>query len=96
MVGILDYGLAKVADLMNRHVITPAVGSISHSFSVEEQRLDSGDVTEAVLRITPLSGTQVYLNWENSPLCLKLNKPQVSLWLGGNVNPFSTKQTSQG
>ncbi|KAK1439798.1 hypothetical protein QVD17_05619 [Tagetes erecta] len=59
VVGILDYGLAKVADLMNRHVITPAVGSISHSFAVEEQRLDSGDITEAVLRITPLSGTQV-------------------------------------
>ncbi|KAI7734811.1 hypothetical protein M8C21_017784 [Ambrosia artemisiifolia] len=59
VVGILDYGLAKVADLMTRHVITPAVGSISHSFSVEEQKLDSGDITEAVLRITPLSGTQV-------------------------------------
>ncbi|KAJ0441514.1 putative RZZ complex, subunit Zw10 protein [Helianthus annuus] len=59
VVGILDYGLAKVADLMTRHVITPAVGSISHSFSVEEQRLDSGDITEAVLRITPLTGTQV-------------------------------------
>ncbi|KAM0060631.1 putative RZZ complex, subunit Zw10 protein [Helianthus debilis subsp. tardiflorus] len=59
VVGILDYGLAKVADLMTRHVITPAVGSISHSFSVEEQKLDSGDITEAVLRITPLTGTQV-------------------------------------
>ncbi|KAJ0463860.1 putative RZZ complex, subunit Zw10 protein [Helianthus annuus] len=59
VVGILDHGLAKVADLMTRHVITPAVGSISHSFSVEEQRLDSGDITEAVLRITPLTGTQV-------------------------------------
>ncbi|KAI3809727.1 hypothetical protein L1987_19327 [Smallanthus sonchifolius] len=59
VVGILDYGLAKVADLMTRYVITPAVRSMSHSFSVEEQRLDSGDITEAVLRITPLSGTQV-------------------------------------
>ncbi|KAL8238127.1 hypothetical protein R6Q59_019208 [Mikania micrantha] len=59
VIGVLDYGLAKVADLMTRYVITPAVGSISHSFSVEEQRSDSGDVTEAVLRITPLSGTQV-------------------------------------
>ncbi|KAI3675180.1 hypothetical protein L1987_84766 [Smallanthus sonchifolius] len=59
VVGILDYGLAKVADLMTRYVITPAVRSMSHSFSVEEQRLDSGDITEAVLRITLLSGTQV-------------------------------------
>ncbi|KAL8205294.1 hypothetical protein R6Q57_008845 [Mikania cordata] len=59
VVDILDYGLAKVADLMTRYVITPAVGSISHSFSVEEQRSDSGDATDTVLRITPLAGTQV-------------------------------------
>ncbi|XP_076896179.1 centromere/kinetochore protein zw10 homolog [Bidens hawaiensis] len=59
VVGILDYGLAKVADLMTRHVITPAVRSLSHSFSVEEKRSDSGDITEAVLKIIPLSSTQV-------------------------------------
>ncbi|XP_076932187.1 centromere/kinetochore protein zw10 homolog [Bidens hawaiensis] len=59
VVGILDYGLAKVADLMTRHVITPAVRSLFHSFSVEEKKSDSGEITEAVLKIIPLSGTQV-------------------------------------
>lgn len=57
VVGILSYGLAKVADLMTRYVIAPAVRSGSHTFSVEEQRLDSrGDIDEVVLRITPSSG----------------------------------------
>ncbi|PWA73800.1 centromere/kinetochore protein, putative (ZW10) [Artemisia annua] len=59
VVGILDYGLAKVADLMMKHVIAPAVRSGSHSFAVEEQRSDSGYITDVALRITPLSGTQI-------------------------------------
>ncbi|KAL4555461.1 hypothetical protein LXL04_038080 [Taraxacum kok-saghyz] len=59
VVGILDYGLAKVADMMTKHVIAPAVRSGSHSFSVEEQRLDSGYVTEVVLKISPPSDPQI-------------------------------------
>ncbi|CAI9294822.1 unnamed protein product [Lactuca saligna] len=59
VVGILDYGLAKVADMMTRHVIAPAVRSGSHSFSVEEKRLDSGYIAEVVLRITPPSDSQI-------------------------------------
>lgn len=63
VVGILDYGLAKVADMMTRHVIAPAVRSGSHSFSVEEKRLDSGYIAEVVLRITPPSDSQVFIKW---------------------------------
>ncbi|KVI10666.1 RZZ complex, subunit Zw10 [Cynara cardunculus var. scolymus] len=59
VVGILDYGLAKVADLMTRYVIAPAVQSGPHSFSVEERTLDSGCMAEVVLRITPPSDPQV-------------------------------------
>lgn len=59
VVGILDYGLAKVADLMTRYVIAPAVQSGLHRFSVEERTLDSGYMAEVVLRITPPSDPQV-------------------------------------
>ncbi|GJV10520.1 centromere/kinetochore protein zw10 [Tanacetum coccineum] len=59
VVGILDYGLAKVADLMMKHVIVPAVRSGAHSFAVEEQRLDSGYIADVALRITPPSGAQI-------------------------------------
>ncbi|KAI3674928.1 hypothetical protein L2E82_51804 [Cichorium intybus] len=59
VVGILDYGLAKVADLMFRHVIGPAVRSGSHTFSVQEQRLDSGYLSEVVLKIIPPSDPQI-------------------------------------
>nr|GEY08547.1 hypothetical protein [Tanacetum cinerariifolium] len=53
-----DYRLAKVADLMMKHVIVPAVRFGSHSFAVEEQRLDSGYMANVALRITPPSGAQ--------------------------------------
>nr|XP_043620599.1 centromere/kinetochore protein zw10 homolog isoform X2 [Erigeron canadensis] len=59
VVGILDYGLAKVADLMTRYVISPALRSGYHSFSVEEQKVDSGEVAEVVLRITAPSAPQI-------------------------------------
>ncbi|KAJ9560953.1 hypothetical protein OSB04_006113 [Centaurea solstitialis] len=58
VVGILDYGLAKVSDLMIRYVIAPAVQSGPHSFSVEERTLDPGHMAEVVLRITPPSDPQ--------------------------------------
>lgn len=44
---------------MTRHVIAPAVRSGSHIFSVEEQRVDSGDIADVVLRITSPSDPQV-------------------------------------
>ncbi|XP_071726029.1 centromere/kinetochore protein zw10 homolog [Rutidosis leptorrhynchoides] len=59
VVGILDYGLAKVADLMTRNVIAPAIRSGSHRFSVVEQKLDSGEIADVALRITSPSNPQV-------------------------------------
>ena len=51
MVGILDYGLAKVADLMIKHVITPAVDCGSPISFTEETNQDSGQKTEMILKI---------------------------------------------
>ncbi|KAM7492382.1 hypothetical protein LguiA_035303 [Lonicera macranthoides] len=50
-VGILDYGLAKVADLMIKYVITPAVKSGSKILVFEEINQDSEHITEMVLKI---------------------------------------------
>lgn len=53
MVGILDYGLSKVADLIIKYVVTPVVNhGVPVSF-VEELTQDSKEMTEAVLNILP-------------------------------------------
>nr|POE60394.1 centromere/kinetochore protein zw10 like [Quercus suber] len=52
-VGILDYGLAKVADLIIKHVITPVVNRGSPISFVEEVNQDSKEMTEAILKIVP-------------------------------------------
>ncbi|KAL4610208.1 hypothetical protein ACB092_08G035000 [Castanea dentata] len=51
--GILDYGLAKVADLIIKHVITPVVNRGSPISFVEEVNQDSKEMTEAILKIVP-------------------------------------------
>ncbi|KAK2979032.1 hypothetical protein RJ640_013666 [Escallonia rubra] len=51
VVGILDYGLAKVADLFIKHVITPAVNHVPHISFVEELNQDSKSTTEVVLKM---------------------------------------------
>ncbi|PRQ60963.1 putative RZZ complex, subunit Zw10 protein [Rosa chinensis] len=53
MVGILHYGLAKVADLMIKHVISPALNSGSPVSFVTEINPDSQAMTEATLKIVP-------------------------------------------
>lgn len=53
MVGILDYGLAKVADLIIKNVVSPAVNPGSPISFVEELNQDSKGITEAVLKIVP-------------------------------------------
>ncbi|KAH7576677.1 hypothetical protein JRO89_XS01G0129800 [Xanthoceras sorbifolium] len=53
VVGILDYGLAKVADLMIKHVITPAANHGSHVTFVEELNQGLGEMTDALLKMVP-------------------------------------------
>ncbi|XP_034702414.1 centromere/kinetochore protein zw10 homolog [Vitis riparia] len=50
VVGILDYGLAKVADLMIKHVIAPAVNCGSPISFTEELIQDSDQMTEMILK----------------------------------------------
>ncbi|XP_071906586.1 centromere/kinetochore protein zw10 homolog isoform X3 [Coffea arabica] len=50
-VGILDYGLARVADLMIKHIIARAVSCRSSVSVVEEISEDQGPTSEAVLTI---------------------------------------------
>lgn len=51
MVGLLDYGLARVADLMIKYVITPVINSGSAIAFVEELKQESGKMTEAFLKM---------------------------------------------
>ncbi|KAK6919292.1 RZZ complex, subunit Zw10, partial [Dillenia turbinata] len=55
VVGILDYGLAKVADLMNKHVISRAVNPSYPVSFVEEVNQDTGKVFDLVLMQVPSS-----------------------------------------
>ncbi|XP_030539776.1 centromere/kinetochore protein zw10 homolog isoform X1 [Rhodamnia argentea] len=51
VVGLLDYGLARVADLMIKYVMTPVINSGSAIAFVEESKQESGKLTEAFLRM---------------------------------------------
>ncbi|KAJ9176843.1 hypothetical protein P3X46_012115 [Hevea brasiliensis] len=53
VIGILDYGLAKVADQMIKFVITPAVNSRSSISFVEDSEKVSEATAEAVLKMVP-------------------------------------------
>lgn len=55
MIGILDYGLAKVADLIIKHVISPALNSGAPLSFVTEIIPDTQEMTEAILKIAPLN-----------------------------------------
>ncbi|MCD7447210.1 Centromere/kinetochore protein zw10 [Datura stramonium] len=57
-VGIMDYGLAKVADLMIKHVIAPVV-SFRSTIMVELINQDSGNGAEANLKILPSADPNV-------------------------------------
>ncbi|PIN22146.1 hypothetical protein CDL12_05126 [Handroanthus impetiginosus] len=53
-VGILDYGLAKIADLITKYVLTPVVSCrASPSFVEGKINQDMGHIPEAVLKIVP-------------------------------------------
>ena len=53
MLGILDYGLAKVADLMIKYVVSAAVNYRSPASFVEDLVQDSEVITGAVIKIVP-------------------------------------------
>lgn len=61
MVGILDYGLAKVADKMIKYVIAPVLKCQSHISFAEEMNQENGRVSGAILRIVPSSDPKVNL-----------------------------------
>lgn len=67
MVGILDYGLAKVADLMIKHVISPALNFGAPVSFVAEVNPDSQVITEATLNIVPSSDPKVDLACHSCP-----------------------------
>ncbi|KAM1411645.1 hypothetical protein COP1_024316 [Malus domestica] len=59
VVGILDYGLGKVGDLMIKHVISPALNfGVPVSFVAEVNR-DSQVLTEAILNIVPSNDPKI-------------------------------------
>ena len=62
MVGILDYGLAKVADMMIKFVITPAVNFSSRVSFAEEINQVAGHKTEVILKLIPSSDPKVNLS----------------------------------
>lgn len=63
MVGILDYGLAKVADKMIKYVIAPVVKFQSHVSFAEEMNQVNGHISEAILRIVPSSDPKVNFDY---------------------------------
>lgn len=64
MIGILDYGLAKAADSIFRHVITPAVTQASTFNAVEDSSKTSGEVSEVTLRLKQSSDHKVDISSE--------------------------------
>ncbi|XP_022728518.1 centromere/kinetochore protein zw10 homolog isoform X2 [Durio zibethinus] len=57
--GILDYGFAKAADLIIKHVITPAANYRSLVTFVEDVNYGSDGITEAVLKILPSQDNKI-------------------------------------
>ena len=73
MVGILDYGLAKVADKMVKFVIAPAMNCSTTTSFAEEVKERSEGLTEAILKTVPSSDFKVSVHLQielNSPFTL--------------------------
>lgn len=63
---MLDYGLAKVADSIFKHVITPAVTHASTFVAVEDSSKTSGEITEAILKLDQSSDHKVAMSMVQS------------------------------
>ncbi|KAJ4891498.1 Centromere/kinetochore protein zw10-like protein [Raphanus sativus] len=59
VIGMLDYGLAKAADSIFKHVITPAVTHSSTFVAVEDSSKTSGEITEATLKLEQSSDHKI-------------------------------------
>ncbi|CAA7049471.1 unnamed protein product [Microthlaspi erraticum] len=59
VIGMLDYGLAKAADSIFKHVITPAVTHASSFAAVEDSSKTSGEITEAILKLDQSSDHKI-------------------------------------
>ncbi|GFY97580.1 centromere/kinetochore protein, putative [Actinidia rufa] len=59
VVGILDYGLAKVADKMIKYAIIPVVKRRSNVSFVEDINQEKGGIMETILRIVPSSDPEI-------------------------------------
>ncbi|XP_043718741.1 centromere/kinetochore protein zw10 homolog isoform X2 [Telopea speciosissima] len=59
IVGILDYGLAKIADSIMKYVITPLVSNGHPGVSIEESSQNYGGMTEAILNLVLSSDSKV-------------------------------------
>ncbi|KAL0307150.1 UNVERIFIED_CONTAM: Centromere/kinetochore protein zw10, partial [Sesamum radiatum] len=55
---ILDYGLARIADLITKYVFTPVVSSRAIPSFTEETNQDLGHASEAVLKLVPSVDTE--------------------------------------
>lgn len=64
VIGILDYGFAKVADQMIKHVIIPVVKKGSSISSMEDLKDVSKEMTEAILKILSTSNPMVDVDGE--------------------------------
>uniref|UniRef100_A0A1J3F7N8 Centromere/kinetochore protein zw10-like protein n=1 Tax=Noccaea caerulescens TaxID=107243 RepID=A0A1J3F7N8_NOCCA len=59
VIGMLDYGLAKAADSIFKHVITPAVTHASTFAAVEDSSKTSGEIIEAILKLDQSSDHKI-------------------------------------
>jgi protein transport protein DSL1/ZW10 len=61
MINALDYGMIKVADLMRKHVLVPAISNVSVAVNVEI--LDEGSPKHyvSVLRVVPSEEQKVII-----------------------------------
>lgn len=59
IVGVLDYGLARIADLMIKHVMFPATSKRSINILVEQLNQDSDEKSGAILSLISSSEVQV-------------------------------------
>ncbi|XP_020102327.1 centromere/kinetochore protein zw10 homolog isoform X2 [Ananas comosus] len=60
IVDVLDYGMAKIADLMIKHVMVPAISNSSVVVSVEVLNQEAVEKPEAILNVVPSLESQDY------------------------------------
>ncbi|KAF8410789.1 hypothetical protein HHK36_003326 [Tetracentron sinense] len=67
VVGVFDYGIAKVADLMVKYVVTPALSNRCPYTFLEELNQDTKQTAEATLKLIPSSDSKDF-NGKQKPM----------------------------